>query len=430
MSSINRRRFLTAAGMGVAALGAGFLGYRRYREVTPGDRLVVGFIGVGGQGGYNLAQVSEHAYVAALCDVDEGRAANAREVFPHATFYTDFRRLVEQKGLDAVVIATPDHTHAPAAMAALRSGLHVYCEKPLGHTVQETRLLAEEAARQKRVTQLGMQIHSGDNYRRVVELVQAGAIGTIEEVHVWTKQTWGVGDRPRDTPPVPDGLHFDLWLGPAPERPYSPAYLPREWRRWWDFGGGSLPDMGCHHMDLPFWALSLRVPTKVSAEGPPPHPDGPPSWLIARYEFPARGTQPPVKLTWYDGGKRPPHFAEGKLPTWGDGTLFVGSKGMILADYNKRRLLPEKDFAGFVPPEPTIPQSIGHHREWVEACKTGGPTTCNFDYGGALTEAAILGTVAYRLGRPIGWDPKALKVPGEPEAERFLCKEYRSPWTL
>ena len=292
MSSINRRRFLTGAGLGVAALGAGFLGYRRYREVTPGDRLVVGFVGVAGQGAYNLNQVSQHAYVGALCDVDESRTGDAREVFPHAAFYTDFRRLVEHKGLDAVVIATPDHTHAPAAMAALHSGLHVYCEKPLGHTIQETRLLAEEAARQKRATQLGMQIHSGENYRRVVEFVQTGVIGTVEEVHVWTKVNWGLTETPRDQPPVPAGLHYDLWLGPAPERPYSPAYLPKEWRRWWDFGGGSLSDMGCHHMDLSFWALNLRVPTKVSAEGPPPNPEGAPSVVDRSLRIP--GTRDPA----------------------------------------------------------------------------------------------------------------------------------------
>jgi hypothetical protein len=192
-----------------------------------------------------------------------------------------------------------------------------------------------------------------------------------------------------------------------------------------------MADMACHHMDLPFWALGLRHPTRVAAEGPPAHPETSAPWLIVRYDYPARGDLPPVRLTWYDGGKRPPHFAEGKLPKWGDGTLFVGEKGMLLAGYEQHKLLPEKEFAGFAPPKPTIPASIGHHKEWVEACKSGGPTTCNFDYGGALTEAALLGNVSYRLGnKPLEWDAKNLKATNEPDAERFLRKEYRKPWTL
>jgi predicted dehydrogenase len=368
--------------------------------------------------------------IAALCDVDEKRSAKAREQFPQAKFYTDFRRLLDQKGLDAVVIATPDHSHAVATTTALKAGLHVYCEKPLTHTVQEARVVAELAAKQKRITQMGTQIHAGSNYRRVVELIQSGAIGTVQEVHVWCGRSFGGKDRPKDMPPIPEGLHYDLWLGPAPQRPYHSAYIPFNWREWWDFGGGSLADMACHHMDLPFWALKLRHPTTVSAEGPAPHPESTPPWLIVRYDFPARETLPPVKLTWYDGGRRPPQFAEGKLPRWGDGCLFVGAKGMLLADYSNRKLLPEKEFEGFTPPKPTISDSIGHHREWVEACQANGPTTCNFDYGGALTEAVLLGNVAYRLGKPITWDARNLKAVGEPGADRFIQTDYRKPWVL
>lgn len=423
-----RRRFLqtaTAAGLGWPLL------HGEEKKTSANERLHVGVIGVAGQGAYNLGGVAgAGAVIAALCDVDEKRAGKARQQFPQAKFYTDFRQLLDQKGLDAVVIATPDHTHAVAAAAALQAGLHVYCEKPLTHTVHEARVLAELAAKNKRITQMGTQIHAGSNYRRVVELIQAGAIGAVKEVHVWCGKSWGGGERPKDMPPIPEGLHYDLWLGPAPQRPYHPAYLPFNWRRWWDFGGGTLADMACHYMDLPFWALKLRQPTKVSTEGPPPHPETAAVWLIVHYEFPARDGLPPVKLTWYDGGKRPPHFAEGKLPKWGDGVLFVGDKGMLLADYNNRKLLPEKDFEGFVPPKPTIPDSIGHHKEWIEACKSGGVTTCNFDYSGALTEAVLLGNVAYRLGRPISWDAKNLKATGEPDADRFIRKEYRKPWSL
>jgi predicted dehydrogenase len=346
-----------------------------------------------------------------------------------AKFYHDFRHLIDQKGLDAVVIGTPDHTHAVATMAALNAGLHVYCEKPLTHTVSEARLVAETAAKKKRVTQMGTQIHAGSNYRRVVELIQTGAIGSVREVHVWCGRAYWGGDYPKGEP-VPSGLHYDLWLGPAPKRSYHSSVLPFWWRNWWDFGGGTLADMACHHMDLPFWALKLRTPTKVAAEGPPPHPDSASKWLIVHYEFDARKDLPPVKLTWYHGEKRPAAFTEQKLPKWGDGSLFVGEKGMLLAGYDQHKLLPEEQYANFERPKPFIPDSIGHHKEWVQACKTGGPTTCNFDYAGALTEAVLLGNVSYRLGRPITWDAHNLKAVHEPEADHYLQHHYRKPWKL
>jgi predicted dehydrogenase len=406
--------------------------------LPPSERLQVGVIGTINQAGYDLKEVAAAgAEIAALCDVDEKRSGPVRERFPRAKFFVDFRRLIDHPALDAVVVATPDHMHALATLAALRNGLHVYCEKPLTHTVEEARLVAETAAKHKRVTQMGTQIHAGSNYRRVVELVQSGAIGTVREVHVWVGVCRGGGERPMGSEPIPEGLHWDLWLGAAPVRPFvhgakkteNGVYHPFNWRRFWDFGGGTLTDMACHHMDLPFWALGLRHPTKVSADGSPPHPDTAAVWTTVRYEFPAHEKQPPVTLTWYDGGKRPPHFTRGELPEWGDGTLFVGSKGMLIAGYGTHKLLPEKDFAGFTPPPKTIKDSIGHHREWVEACKSGGPTTCNFDYSGGLTESVLLGAVSYRLGKPFTWDAKNLKA-SEPNAERFLRKEYRKPWSL
>ena len=428
--TLTRRRFLQAtAAVSATTFWSGRLSAGE-KKISANERLHVGIIGVAGQGQYDTNEVVKAgAAIVALCDVDEKRAGKARQRFAEAKFYTDFRRLLDQKGVDAVVIATPDHTHAVATMAALKAGLHVYCEKPLTHCVEEARVVAETAATQKRVTQMGTQIHAGRNYRRVVELVQSGAIGPVREVHVWCAKSWGGGDRPTETPPIPAGLHYDLWLGPAPYRPYHPDYLPFTWRRWWDFGGGTLADMACHYMDLPFWALKLHHPTKIHAEGPPPHPETAAQWLIVHYDFPARDPLPAVRLTWYDGGKRPAIFAERKLPKWGDGTLFVGEKGMILADYGKHKLLPEKAFAGFTPPKPFIPDSIGHHREWLEACKSGGPTTCNFQYGGALTEAVLLGNVSYRLGKPLTWDAKNLRT-NELDAERYLRHEYREPWTL
>jgi predicted dehydrogenase len=426
---LTRRRFLQTTAAGAMTFWTG-RSWAADKKISANERVHVGIIGVAGQGAYDMNEVAKAgAAIVALCDVDESRTGEARKRFPEAKFYPDWRRLLDQKGLDAVVVATPDHVHAAATMAALKAGLHVYCEKPLTHCVHEARVVAETAAQHKRVTQMGTQIHAGTNYRRVVELIQSGAIGTVREVHVWCGKSWGGGDRPRDTPPIPAGLHYDLWLGPAPYRPYNPAYIPFNWRRWWDFGGGTLADMACHHMDLPFWALKLRHPTNIHAEGAPPHPETAAKWLIVHYDFPARENLPPIRVTWYDGGKRPAAFAEGKLPKWGDGTLFVGAKGMLLADYSRHKLLPVEKFADFTPPKPFIPNSIGHHREWLEACKNGGPTTCNFDYSGALTEAVLLGNVSYRLGKPLVWDAKNLRT-NEPGAERFLRYEYRKPWTL
>lgn len=427
----SRRRFLhTAAAAGIAGLSAPFA-FTAEKKPSANERLAVGVIGVAGQGEYDWTNiVAGGAEIVAWCDVDKSRTKKALEEFPKAPLYSDYRRLLDQKGIDAVLVATPDHMHAPITLAALRAGLHVFCEKPLTRTVYEARLVAETAAKHKRVTQMGTQIHAGDNYRRVVELIQSGAIGMVEEVHVWVRTGYGNRrDRPKETPKKPEGLDWDLWLGVAPERPYHPAYVPFRWRGWWDFGGGALADMACHHIDLPFWALKLRYPTKIRAEGPQPHPESTSIGLMVHYDFPARGELPPVKLTWYDGGKRPALFAQGKLPKWGDGSLFVGSKGMLLAGYEKHKLLPEKQFADFTPPKPSIPSSIGHYKEWVEACKHGGPTTCNFDYAGALTEAVLLGNVSYRSGKPIEWNPKELKT-NEAEADKFLRPVYRKPWTL
>jgi predicted dehydrogenase len=435
-----RRRFLQSA----AAAGAfGYwLGSARAddKKSSPNERLQIGVVGTYNRAAENWKQLdlAGGCDIVALCDVDENLAGGARTKFPKAKFYLDYRKMIEAKGLDAVLVATPDHHHALATLTALRAGLHVYCEKPMTHTVQEARLVSETAAKMKRVTQLGTQVHASTNYRRIVELIQSGAIGKVKEAHCWVAISWGGVERPKETEPVPAGLHWDQWLGAAPERPYynGPTekkgrgfYHPYNWRSWWDFGGGSMTDMGCHHIDLPFWALKLRHPTKVSAEGSPPHPESVAKWMIVTYDFPAHGEQPPVTLKWYDGGKRPKLFEEGKLPKWGDGTLFVGDKGMLLAGYDKRLLLPEKEFADYKAPEPTIADSIGHHKEWIEACKTGGPTTCNFDYSGALTETVLLGAVAYRTGKPFTWDAKNLKA-DVPEAEKYIRKEYRKGWSL
>ena len=443
-SRVNRRFFLLSA----AAAGAAGFGVRPSlafaKKLAPSERLRVGAIGIAGQGGSDLSAIAAAgAEIVALCDVHEGRVevrnkkkvypiAEQRKTYPKAKFYTDFRKMIDAGGLDAVMVGTPDHTHAHPTAMALKNDLHVFCEKPLTHTVAEARLVAQLAAKHKRVTQMGTQIHSGENYRRVVELVQSGAIGEVKEVHVWVSTAWGGKEdaaRPKDSPKVPEGLDWKLWQGPALERPYHPTYVPFYWRRWWAYGGGTLNDMDCHYMDLPFWALGLRHPTHVEAEGPKVNPEMAPLGLTVRYNFPARGKQPACKLTWYDAGKKPKLVTDGTALNWGSGVLFVGSKGMLQADYGRRQLLPEKQFKGFKAPKPTIANSVGHYKEWVEACKSGGKTTCSFDYSGALTEAVLLGTVAYRLGKGFDWDAEKLKA-SEAGAEKYIRKEYRKGWEL
>lgn len=403
----------------------------RSRSASPNDTLNIGVIGVANRGGANLEGVSSQNLVA-LCDIDDKYLAAAAQRFPQAKTYNDFRRLIDRNDLDAIVVSTPDHTHAVATVAALRSGRHVYCEKPLTRTVSECRIVTELAKQQKRVTQIGTQIHAGNNYRRAVEIIQSGTIGAVAEVHVWVNATYGGMDRPKATPPVPDHLHYDLWLGPVEPRPYSPEYVPFRWRNWWAFGGGALADFGCHYMDLPHWALTLRHPLAVEVvEGPPVHPESTPPWLIVRYSHPARDRQPPVTLTWYHGGKRPKlELPPEQSAKWGSGVLFVGEKGMLLADYNRNILLPEKRFEGFERPAPFIHNSTGHHKEWIEACKTGGPTTCAFDYSGPLTEAALLGNVAYRVGRKLEWDHAKIKATNCPEADQYLQHHYREGWKI
>ncbi|HMC64395.1 MAG TPA: Gfo/Idh/MocA family oxidoreductase, partial [Gemmataceae bacterium] len=424
----NRRRFLqsaAAAGFWVAA------GLERAESRSPNEKLNIAIIGAGGRGASNAADVAGENIVA-LCDVDEQRLGQAAEKHRRAKKYIDFRKLYDDdKSFDAVVVSTTEHTHALATMPALRAGKHVYCEKPLAHSVWETRLVTEAAIKAKVATQMGTQIHATDNYRRVVELIQSSAIGPVRECHVWVSRDWGGGDRPKGTPPTPEHLHWDLWLGPAPERPYHPAYVPGpKWYKYWDFGGGTLPDLGSHWNDLPFWALKLRHPTTIEAEGPPVNPETAPGSCTVRYQFPARGDLPAVNLTWYQGTDKPKLLGERKLPRWSDGVLFIGDEGMLLADYGKYVLLPESKFADFKRPEPSIPRSMGHHAEWVHACKTGKPTTCPFEYSGVLTESNLLGNVAYRVGKKLEWDPVHLKAKNCTEAERYIHPEYRKGWSL
>lgn len=424
----SRRSFLkqsTVATAGFYAASSRFA----FGALSPNERLNIGFIGTAGQARFSLENLKQENIVA-LCDIDDQKLAAAKQQYPRAKTYNDCRRLVDQKDIDAIVVATPDHTHAVAALAALRSGRHLYCEKPMARTISEVRIITETALRMKRVTQLGTQVHAGANYRRVVELVRSGVIGSVRDVHVWVPAVYGDKPKPRSMP-VPGHIHYDLWLGPVPAQPYSSDFVPFHWRNWWAFGGGALADFGCHYMDLPHWALDLRAPVRAEPnDGPPVDADAPPPQLVVRYEYPARGTQPPVTLTWYHGGRHPIFVRENLFPNWKAGVLFVGTKNMLVADYNRHKLLPEKEFDGFVPPPKTIPDSIGHHKEWVNAIKNGGPTTCDFQYSGPLTEAALLGNVAYRVQRRLEWDSGKMRATNCREAEQFIHHHYRKGWRI
>lgn len=424
-SAISRRSFISRAGI----LAATPFFFSPRGRASANELLDIAVIGIANQGRYNLNNVASENIVA-LCDVDDNYIAKTLVDFPKAQKFNDWRKLLDGKGIDAVVVATPDHSHAIATVSALKSGRHVYCEKPLTHTVSECRKVRETAAKMKKATQLGTQIHAGDNYRRVVELVQSGAVGPVKEVHVWASAVYGGKTLPKDTPPVPEGLHYDLWTGPVEARPYSPEYVPFKWRNWWHYGGGSLGDFGCHFMDLPHWALDLRAPVSVETEGPALDPECPPVWMIARYQYPARGAKPPVKLTWYHGGKQPEQLTPEQKEKWKSGVLFIGDKGQLLSDYSRHVLLPEDKYKDFKRPEQTIPKSIGHHKEWIMACKTGSPTTCNFDYSGALTESVLLGNAAFRAGQKLEWDTKKFKVTNTRAADEYIQHHYRKGWKL
>jgi predicted dehydrogenase len=429
--SINRRQFLKQSSLGLG--GTLLIGCAATRRTySANEKLNIASVGTANRAAANIQGVSSQNIVA-LCDVDETALAAKLTEFPGARTYRDFRRMLEQKNIDAVLVSTPDHTHAVAVAWALQRGLPVYCEKPLTRTVSEARVLARLARRKGVATQMGNQIHASSNYRRVVELVQRGAIGPVREVHVWAAAIYGDLPPPREFPPVPPNLSWDLWLGPVQPRPYHPDYAPFKWRNWWHFGGGALADFGCHYMDLPHWALDLRGPLTVEAvEGPKPNPERPPVAMVVKYGHRARGQRPPVTLYWHQGGgdihvaRLPEKFRK----EFRSGVLFIGDGGLLLANYTKHHLLPEEKFAGFTPPATFIADSPGHHEEWIRACKTGSPTLSNFDYAGALTEAVLLGNVAHRCACRLEWDASNCRVTNCAEAEQYVQHAYRSGWRI
>lgn len=426
----SRRQFLRRsawAGIGIWTAGA-----RLGRCRSPNERLNLGIIGAAHRGAANAAALRSENFVA-FCDVDEQYLAVARS-YPQAKTFVDWRKMIDQKDIDAVVVSTTDHTHAMISIRAMRAGKHVYCEKPVAITVEEARRVRETYNQCKVATQHGTQAHACKSFRESIRLIQDGAIGPVREVHVWCTRTGGGWGRPEGAPPVPESLHWDLWLGPAPERPYHPAYLPGcgKWNKYWDFGAGTLGDMGSHLVDFPFTSLRLEHPSSVEADGSPRNDETYPAWLKARWEHPAAGDRPAVQVFWYDGIHRPKAPEGVNVDDW-HGILYVGDEKMLWVNYGGLALLPADDPKTFQPPVPNVPapaEMQGHYEEWIHACKTGSPTSCNFDYAGLLIEHNMLGVLAFRLGRKITWDPDNLKAVGCPEAEKFIRRTYRRGWDL
>lgn len=405
----------------------------------PSGKLNIAGIGVGGRGGDDINEVSSENIVA-LCDVDEAQAGGTIKKFPKARVYKDFRKMLdkENKNIDAVVIGTPDHVHAPAAIMAMKMGKHVYVEKPMAHTIFEAREMTRVAREMKVVTQMGNQGHAGEGLRLTYEFIHDGAIGRVHEVHVWSdRPIWPQGiDRPKETDPVPPTLDWDLWLGPAPNRPYNKCYVPFNWRGWWDFGCGAMGDMAVHNADPAWFCLNLGAPFVVEADTDDINNETFPKWQIIDYYFPRRGNMPPVKLTWYDGGKmppRPPELEEGRNLD-GNGIMFVGDKGKILCGgwSGAPRIIPESKMKEYKRPEKTLPRSIGHHKEWIQACKDKNPkgALAGFEYSGPFTEGLLVGNLAVRLGKHIEYDAKNMKATGIPEADKLINKEYRKGWSI
>ena len=432
---------------------------------APSDQLNVAIVGAGGQGITNLKELLNHAdvNVSALCDVADfwdnshlyyrhhGGRRPAQEAIaehirqnperrrPECAVFADYRVMLERAGkdIDAVLIAAPNHIHAVASMAAMRAGKGVYCEKPLTHSIYEARRLAQVARETGVATQMGNQGHSTDDIRRAVECIRDGAIGKVHEVHAWK----GGANQPMPaiqpgvTPPVPDGLSWDLWLGPARERPFHPAYAPQAFHYWWDFGSGTLGNFGCHTLDTAVWALDLEHPTLVEASSTPLNQESTPLAATCHYLFPSRGDQPAVDLFWYDGGLRPPRpkclEPDEELPAAG-GSLIVGDKGALLSGIwsGSPRLIPEEKMLRYQRPAPTIPRSKGHHRDWINACKGGPPASGNFAYGARLTEIVLLGALALRTGKTLHWDGPKMSASNAPEAEPLVRGHFRKGWEL
>jgi len=433
-------------------------------RVSPSEKTTLACIGMGGQGHIDLFNLLkfEELQVVAVCDVDRegggyiswdwmkgeeqrvgGREPAQRKVNEHyaaqkdaGTYrgcraYADYRELLEREDVDAVVVATPDHAHAVVTMAAIKRGKHVYCEKPLSYSVYEARRVAAAARKAGVATQLGNQGQATEEARLVQEFILDGAIGPVHEVHValgtrfWDPPAWG--SRPPERPPVPEGLDWDLWLGPAPARPYNPAYHPWHWRDWRDFGTSSLGDLGCHVLSTVFKALKLTHPISVEGECVELGPEVYPRKYRVRYEFPARAGMPPVALTWHDGGfeaPRPKGLEPGRRVS---GVIYIGEQGALMG----HRLVPESRMKSYGRPPKVLSRSPGQYKEWIDACRGGEPAGSDFvAHGGLLTETPLLGNIAVRLGKKLKWDGPNMRFTNDESANQYLHRKYRDGWTL
>ncbi|MEN8773872.1 MAG: Gfo/Idh/MocA family oxidoreductase [Akkermansiaceae bacterium] len=432
ISNYSRRKFV---GFGLASALAPSV----VRGQSPNAKLNMAIIGSGGRGGANLNGVKAEN-IHTLCDVNRKTLEAVQKRFSGAKTTTDWREVVSNPEIDAVVISTADHHHAPAAIAAMRAGKHVYCEKPLAHTVQEARWMQEEYAKAKGkiATQMGTQIHAGGSYRRAVELIQAGVIGRVKEAHVWcSRSIRDVGQAVLEKQAVPDYFDWDVWLGPAADRAYNEGYWKGgnlNWNRRWEFGNGVPGDMGSHLIDLAWWALKLRHPTKISSQGPAPDSIGAAPWQEITWQHPND-----TKVIWYHGPEGMKRRSEVLQPMvgndavinkWGIGVAFVGEDGVLVSDYGKNILSPSDKFKDFRRPEPSIAPSAGHYNEWLKACRGEGETLCNFDYSGSLIEHNLLGNVAHRAGKALDWDAKNFKITNDEAANKLLTKKYRKGWQI
>ena len=435
---INRRQMLGSTATALAAFTVvprGVLGAPG--KSSANERLNIAAVGVGGMGAVDLPQVASENIVA-ICDVDANQAAGCAQQYPRAKVYSDFRKMLQtQKDIDAVMVATPDHTHAAVTMMAMRLGKHVFCQKPLTHSVHEALEIGRVARETGVATQMGNQGQAGEGARLVCEFIADGAIGRVREIHSWSNRQPDISPRgiarPADTPPVPAHLDWDLWLGPAPQRPYHPCYHPFAWRGWWDFGTGVLGDIGCHNLSAAFKALKLGWPTSVEACSS--HWNAPaevkdqtaPLCSIVTYRFGAGDSE--VVLRWYDGGMMSPQPLEvepGRNIFHGEGTLIVGDRGSLLG----HRLLPEQRNQQYGRPPQILPRSPGHYQEWINACKGGPPAGSNFaDHAAQLTAVVLMGNIAIRTGGKLYWDADQRKFT-DSQANQLLDPPYRSGWSL
>jgi predicted dehydrogenase len=399
---------------------------------NPNEKLNVALIGLGGQGNFQYNGLKGENIIA-MCDVDSVRAGKNFAEFDSKAKFTDYREMFDKmhKSIDAVAISTPDHSHFHPAYIAMDLDKHVYLEKPLAHSVWEVRTLTKKAQENNLVTQLGSQRHAKSNMHRVVELIQSGAIGDVSEVHSWVSSSRGMKPRLTEPQTIPNTLDYELWLGPAKNTPYDSQITPYGWRFWWDYGTGETGNWGCHILDIPYWALDLKYPTRCGASGPEAHPEMTTKSMTSWFEFPARGKQVPVKLYWHQTKAGPAILKELSLSSKGANTLFIGSKGMLITGFDQHKLLPEKDYKDFEYPDQSIPASPGFHNEFINACKgEKTPPTCNFAYTGPLTETVLLANNAFRAKEEFDWDSEKLVCKNAPKSQAFIKPTFRKGWDL